>query len=116
MILDIAREQVLERGIGLDEAQTLQVLQLPDESVDAALDLAHEVRMKWCGPEVEIEGIVSFEDRRLPRGLPLLLAVEPVRDAGPGGPARHPVAGRGRARDGGHGRDRVLHRRRRPRS
>jgi biotin synthase len=61
MILDIAREQVLERGIGLDEAQTLQVLQLPDEMVDAALDLAHEVRMKWCGPEVEIEGIVSLK-------------------------------------------------------
>jgi biotin synthase len=61
MILDIAREQVLERGIGLDEAQTLQVLQLPDEAVDAALELAHEVRMKWCGPEVEIEGIVSLK-------------------------------------------------------
>ena len=27
MILDIAREQVLERGVGLDEAQTLEVLQ-----------------------------------------------------------------------------------------
>ena len=61
MILDVAREQVLERGVGLDEAQTLQVLQLPDERVDAALDLAHEVRMRWCGPEVEVEGIVSIK-------------------------------------------------------
>ena len=61
MILDIAREQVLERGIGLDEAQTLQVLQLPDEAVDDALALAHEVRMRWCGPEVEVEGIVSIK-------------------------------------------------------
>jgi biotin synthase len=61
MILDIAREQVLERGIGLDEAQTLAVLQLPDDSVDAALELAHEVRMRWCGPEVEVEGIVSIK-------------------------------------------------------
>ena len=25
------------------------------------LDLAHRVRMKWCGPEVEVEGIVSPE-------------------------------------------------------
>ena len=49
-ILSIAREQVLERGVGLDEAQTLQVLQLPDDQVDAALELAHEVRMRWCGP------------------------------------------------------------------
>jgi biotin synthase len=60
-ILAIAREQVLERGIGLDEAQTLQVLQLPDEAVDEALALAHEVRMRWCGPEVEVEGIVSIK-------------------------------------------------------
>src|SRR3954467_6541418 len=61
MILDIAREQVLERGIGLDQAQTLQVLQLPDELVDDALALAHDVRMRWCGPEVEVEGIVSIK-------------------------------------------------------
>ncbi len=61
MILDIAREQVLERGVGLDEAQTLGVLQLPDEAVDDALALAHEVRMRHCGPEVEVEGIVSIK-------------------------------------------------------
>src|SRR5919109_2145097 len=61
MILDIAREQVLDRGIGLGEAQTLEVLQLPDEAVDGALALAHEVRMRWCGPEVEVEGIVSLK-------------------------------------------------------
>ena len=61
MILDIAREQVLERGVGLDEAQTLEVLRLPDAAVDDALALAHEVRMRWCGPEVEVEGIVSIK-------------------------------------------------------
>ena len=53
-ILEIAREQVLDRGVGLDEAQTLEVLQLPDEAVDDALALAHEVRMRWCGPAVEV--------------------------------------------------------------
>jgi biotin synthase len=60
-ILDVARQQVLERGIGLDEAQTLEVLRLPDDAVDDALALAHEVRMRWCGPEVEVEGIVSLK-------------------------------------------------------
>jgi biotin synthase len=60
-ILDIAREQVLERGIGLREDQVLAVLRLPDEALDDALALAHEVRMRWCGPEVEIEGIVSLK-------------------------------------------------------
>src|SRR3954468_16327723 len=60
-ILDIAREQVLERGVGLDEPQTLEVLRLPDERLDDALALAHAVRMRWCGPSVEIEGIVSLK-------------------------------------------------------
>jgi biotin synthase len=60
-ILDIARAQVLEQGIGLDEEQALEALRLPDERVDALLDLAHEVRMRWCGDEVEVEGIVSLK-------------------------------------------------------
>ncbi len=60
-ILDSAREQVLERGEGLSEAQVLEVLQLPDDALDPLLQLAHEVRMRWCGPEVEVEGIVSLK-------------------------------------------------------
>ena len=35
--------------------------ELPDERVDDALALAHEVRMRWCGPDVEVEGIVSLK-------------------------------------------------------
>jgi biotin synthase len=60
-IFDLARTQVLERGVGLDEAGVLAVLRLPDEHVPDALQLAHEVRMRWCGPEVEVEGIVSVK-------------------------------------------------------
>ena len=60
-ILDVARTQVLEQGLGLSEEQALQCLQLPDERVDELLDLAHEVRVKWCGDEVEVEGIVSLK-------------------------------------------------------
>jgi biotin synthase len=60
-ILATARGQVLERGVGLDEAQAVGCLRLPDERVDELLDLAHEVRTKWCGDEVEIEGIVSLK-------------------------------------------------------
>jgi biotin synthase len=58
-ILAIARKQVLGDGRGLDEAQLLAVLRLPDERLPDLLALAHEVRMRWCGPEVEVEGIVS---------------------------------------------------------
>lgn len=60
-IIDLARTQVLERGTGLDEAGVLAVLRLSDEQIPAALQLAHEVRVRWCGPEVEVEGIVSLK-------------------------------------------------------
>jgi biotin synthase len=60
-ILAVAREQVLERGEGLSEQQVLEVLRLGDDRLEELLGLAHEVRMRWCGPEVEVEGIVSVK-------------------------------------------------------
>ena len=60
-ILDRARAQVLDTGAGLGEADLLAVLKLPDERLPELLQLAHDVRMKWCGPEVEVEGIVSLK-------------------------------------------------------
>ena len=60
-ILGLAAERVLERGHGLDQAQVLEVLRLPDARLAAALELAHHVRLRWCGPEVEVEGIVSLK-------------------------------------------------------
>jgi biotin synthase len=60
-ILTEARQQVLERGEGLGQAQVLEILRLPDDQLDDLLALAHEVRMRWCGPEVEVEGIISLK-------------------------------------------------------
>jgi biotin synthase len=60
-VLDVAREQVLERGESLGEAYVLEVLRLGDDRIEEALELAHRVRMRWCGPEVEVEGIVSLK-------------------------------------------------------
>lgn len=60
-ILDIASEKTLGLGVGVNEAEALEVLQLPEQRLDDALALAHEVRMRWCGPEVEVEGIVSLK-------------------------------------------------------
>ncbi len=60
-VLVVAREQVLERGEGLSEPQVLAVLELADDRLEELLALAHEVRMRWCGPEVEVEGIVSVK-------------------------------------------------------
>ena len=60
-VLETAREQVLERGEGLTQAQLLEVLNLPDDRLEDLLALAHEVRLRWCGDEVEVEGIVSIK-------------------------------------------------------
>ncbi|SEF83151.1 biotin synthase [Thermomonospora echinospora] len=60
-ILEVARRQVLQEGKGLNAEQALQCLTLPDDRLEDLLELAHEVRMRWCGPEVEVEGIVSLK-------------------------------------------------------
>ncbi|WNG89969.1 biotin synthase BioB [Mycobacterium sp. ITM-2016-00317] len=84
-ILAVAREQVLGRGEGLDQAQTLQVLQLPDDRLDDLLALAHEVRMAWCGPDVEVEGIISLKTGGCPEDCHFCsqsgLFASPVRSA-----------------------------------
>jgi biotin synthase len=60
-LLAALREQVLEQGVGLTEEQALACLRLPDDALPDLLQLAHDVRMRHCGPEVEVEGIVSLK-------------------------------------------------------
>lgn len=60
-ILELARTKVLEGGVGLNKEETLQVLELGDDRIEEILALAHEVRLKWCGEEVEVEGIISLK-------------------------------------------------------
>lgn len=60
-ILETARTQVLEQGIGLAAGQLLEILRLPDRDLPAALQLAHEVRLRHCGEDVEVEGIISIK-------------------------------------------------------
>ena len=84
-ILAEAREQALERGEGLTQDQVLAVLQLPDDRLDELLALAHEVRMAWCGPEVEVEGIISLKTGGCPEDCHFCsqsgLFASPVRSA-----------------------------------
>jgi biotin synthase len=60
-ILTTARARVLDGGAGLDYDDLLRVLALPDERIPELLALAHEVRVRWCGEEIEMEGIVSIK-------------------------------------------------------
>lgn len=84
-VLEIAREKVLGRGEGLGHAETLAVLQLDDDKVDELLALAHEVRLKWCGEEVEVEGIISLKTGGCPEDCHFCsqsgLFQSPVRNA-----------------------------------
>ena len=82
-ILARARTQVLTDGVGLDPAGVLDVLTLPDEDLPEALQVAHEVRMRWCGPDVEVEGIVSLKTGGCPEDCHFCsqsgLFISPVR-------------------------------------
>jgi len=84
-ILATARAQVLERGEALSQEQVLAVLQLPDAQLDELLALAHDVRMRWCGPEVEVEGIISLKTGGCPEDCHFCaqsgLFTSPVRSA-----------------------------------
>jgi biotin synthase len=84
-ILAVARQQVLQRGEGLSQDQVLQVLQLTDERLAEVLALAHDVRMRWCGPEVEVEGIISLKTGGCPEDCHFCsqsgLFASPVRSA-----------------------------------
>jgi biotin synthase len=60
-ILATARLRVLEGGGGLRRDELIAVLQLADTDLPELLGLAHEVRMRWCGAEIEVEGIVSLK-------------------------------------------------------
>ena len=60
-VIDAAADRVLANGIGLDEAGVRRCLELPDAALDELLDLAHQVRRRWCGDAVEVEGIVSVK-------------------------------------------------------
>ncbi|HQR28290.1 MAG TPA: biotin synthase BioB [Nocardioides sp.] len=60
-IVERARLKVLERGEGLSYDELVEVLQLPDDRIPELLELAHAVRLAHCGPDVEVEGIVSLK-------------------------------------------------------
>src|ERR1700710_2105563 len=79
-------QAVLETGVGLDQAGVLDVLRLPDEDLPELLQVAHDVRMRWCGPEVEVEGIVSLKTGGCPEDCHFCsqsgLFASPVRAVG----------------------------------
>ncbi|MBV9312718.1 MAG: biotin synthase BioB [Pseudonocardia sp.] len=84
-LLERLRDSVLERGEPATPAQVLELLRIPDAALSELLELAHQVRMRWCGPEVEVEGIVSLKTGGCPEDCHFCsqsgLFASPVRSA-----------------------------------
>ena len=57
--LRAAEQALLDERRLLTEAELADLAHVPDASVPSLAALAHEVRLAWCGPEVEVEGILS---------------------------------------------------------
>lgn len=58
-LLARAETALLDERRPLDESELLALAALGDTSVVSLAALAHEVRLAWCGPGVELEGILS---------------------------------------------------------
>jgi biotin synthase len=55
----VAAGALLDDHRFLDADELCGLAVVPDESVMALASLAHQVRLAWCGPTVEVEGILS---------------------------------------------------------
>ncbi len=54
-----AEDALLDERRRLTADELAELAALPDESIPALTALAHQVRLAWCGPGVEVEGILS---------------------------------------------------------
>ena len=58
-VLDRCHSALLERDQAITYENALELLALPEESLPDLIALSHRVRLKYSGPEVEIESIIS---------------------------------------------------------
>ncbi len=58
-VIASAEHALLDERRLLTKDELAALAALPDGAVMALASLAHQVRLAWCGPEVEIEGILS---------------------------------------------------------
>ena len=56
-----ADSALLDERRQLTSGELAELARVPDHSVPALAALAHEVRLAWCGPEVDVEGIMSVK-------------------------------------------------------
>ncbi|MGH2767473.1 MAG: biotin synthase BioB [Actinomycetota bacterium] len=59
MLLRELEDRLTSGGEPISFEEALAVIELPDEEVPALVALAHRIRLASCGPEVELESIIS---------------------------------------------------------
>jgi len=59
LVIDAAREALLGERRRLTADDLADLAALPAAAVGELIDLAHSVRLEWCGDIVEVEGIIS---------------------------------------------------------
>jgi len=57
--LDVASAALLGERRTLTAGELADLAALPPDALPALAGLAHQVRLAWCGPTVEVEGIIS---------------------------------------------------------
>ena len=82
--LATARAALLDEGRKLTLAELEDLARVPEDAVPALAALAHEVRLAWCGPTVEVEGIISAKTGGCPEDCHFCSQSAAVRLAGQG--------------------------------
>lgn len=61
LVIHAAERALLDQRRHLGAEELADLARVPDLSVPSLAALAHEVRLGWCGPEVDVEGIMSVK-------------------------------------------------------
>jgi biotin synthase len=66
MPLSVAARALLDERRHLTRDEALAVARLPLDELPSVIALAHQVRMTWCGPEVELESLINAKSGACP--------------------------------------------------
>ena len=64
--LQTAEQALLDERRHLTRAEALGVAGLPLDELPSLIALAHQVRLAWCGPEVELESLINAKSGACP--------------------------------------------------
>src|SRR5436190_300960 len=66
MPLSVAARALLDERRHLTRDEALAVADLPLDELPSLIGIAHQVRLAWCGPEVELESLINAKSGACP--------------------------------------------------